>query len=248
MMKTGLNIHVEALNDKDFGQGNKLKIVEYLLENKIPHALSFSPWQEKVWKYENPELFELFKNSIRRGNTLGQQGLTHKCRYEHKLIDPWHENKCLYGRSFSFEDQLDIMKRGKDKLESLFEKPVELYIPPNHQFDENTIGAAANLGYKFLSDKAMIPIMPYKYGGILIVPERDLEEGKFDCGAVYIHYDEINKVKTSYSLALDKAVSFRDLKFENPGEYRIKLNEVLKRTYKYIRDGRKIIRKVLKHR
>jgi len=240
-----LDIHVENLKEKDFEGGNKIRIIKEIIEKNIPVALSFSPWQEPIWKDQNPEIFELFKITVQRNNSvLGQQGLNHKCKYLHKLADPWHENYCIWNEKLNYEEQRDFMLKGKEKLENLFSKDVELYAPPNHQFDETTLEAAVNLGYKFFADKAMIFLKPYKFSNMLVVPERDLEDGKFDCASVYIHYDEIDGVRDNYNKALENAASFKDLQPENAGEYKIKLNEVMKYSYKFLRDGRKVYKKL----
>lgn len=239
-----LDIHVEGLNVKDFENGVKSKNMEYLLQKSIPHALSFCPGQSKIWNDQNPELFELFKESVRRAyNVLGQQGMTHKCKHEHKWADPWHENYCLWKRQLSRQEQKDFMERGREQLEKIFGVIPDLYAPPNHYFDETTLEIAAEMGYLFFSDKAMIPLAPYRNTSFTIIPERDLEKGKFDCKAVYIHYDEIDEVKDLFLYATDQAVSLRDLKAHHVPLWKIKLNEKLKYTYKIARDIKRTIRK-----
>ncbi len=245
MAGIALDIHVENLKEKDFEEGNKKKIIEEILEKNIPIALSFSPWQEPIWKDQNPELFELFKVAVNRENSvLGQQGLSHKCRYKHRFVDPWHENYCLYGKELSYAEQNDLMSRGKSRLESIFEKKVELYASPNHQFDDTSLEVAANQKYSYFVDKAMIAIRPYKFGNMLVVPERDLEDGKFDCAGVYIHYDEIDKVRNNYNNVLERAMSLGNLQPENVDEYKIKLNKIMKHVYKFLRDLKKIPKKL----
>ncbi len=240
-----LDIHVENLKEKDFENGNKKRIIEEILEHNVPVALSFSPWQEPIWGEQNLELFELFKKAVKRENSvLGQQGLNHKCCYGHETADPWHENYCLYRKSLSYEQQNEFMKKGKNRLEELFEKEVDLYTPPNHQFDDTTLKVAADLRYKFFADKAMISLQPYRAGNMLVIPERDLESGRFDCDAVYIHYDEIDKAKENYKRAIESAVSLRELEPEDVSELTKKVNRVLKHSYKYLRDFRRAGRKL----
>lgn len=245
MVGIALDIHVENIKERDFEGGNKKKIIEEILEKNIPVALSFSPWQEPIWKDQNPELFELFKIAVNRDNSvLGQQGLSHKCKYNHRFVDPWHENRCLYGNRFDYDEQKNFMKEGKGRLEKLYEKEVELYAPPNHQFDDNSLVAAADLRYKFFADKAVIALKSYKFGKMIVVPERDLEDWKFDCDMAYIHYDEIDGVRENYNRALENSASLKDLQPGYAKEYRVKLNEVIKYSYKFLRDGRKAYKKL----
>jgi len=239
-----LDIHVENLNPKDFFNGDKTKIISDILEDNIPVALSFSPWQEPIWKDQNPVLFELFKEAVNRENSvLGQQGLNHKCKYGHTLADPWHENYCLWNEKLNYDQQIDFMTKGKNRLEEIFEKEVELYVPPNHQFDKTTLEVAADMGYKLFADKAMISLKSYKFGNMLIVPERDLEDGKFDCDAVYIHYDEIDIVRDNYDEVVGNVIPLRYLNSKEVSKYSIKVNDILKYSYKFLRDGRRTMRK-----
>ena len=174
-----LNIHWETFDEKSFAQIEKLAI-------KGPIAISISPWQ--IPKMQDHQISKVKEILSRQGYILGQQGLTHKCKKcsdFHRIkeeenitkagIDPWHENYCLWFGPISTREQEDFMREGRIKLNKIFGKNPELYVPPNNYFDLTTVKIAFKLGYKWLTDKAMIPLNPFMLERIIIVPEADPE-------------------------------------------------------------------------
>jgi len=235
---TILDIHVEGIEPKDFPEGNVNQPLKNILMFKVPVVLSLPSWMEDYWLREknNLELIELVKEAvIRPGSALGQQGNLHKCHHPHKLVDPWHENSCIWRSSPSRQQQEELMKRGRERLEKLIGITPIVYCPPNHQFNRDTLEVAERTGYHFFTDRAMISLKPYNLGSMIIVPEADLDRKRLKTSMVYIHYDEIERIGNRYG----EAVRDSEPLVINPrrvSKSRITLNRALKTGYKIARD------------
>ncbi len=239
-----LDIHVEGLNENNFENGDKIRIIQEILEKNIPVAFSFSPWQEPIWREANPIFFELAKFAVKReGSFLGQQGLNHKCIHNHRFADPWHENYCIWKGKINSLKQFEFMQRGRDILEKLFDKIPEFYAPPNHYCDRTTLEIANVIGYKFCADKAMIELKPYKFGNMLVVPEGNLEKGQiWGRAAIYIHYDRIDRSRENYNKILYNIISMDELEPDRVSYSKKKLNSIIKYSSKIARDIRRTAR------
>ncbi len=185
-----MNIHLETFDEESFRRVEELA-------KKGPIAVSITPSHiTRIKDYQVTRLKEILS---REGYVLGQQGLNHKCtkcqdyHFEEKDnkivrpgIDPWHENYCLWFGQISSKDQKRFMNEGRKKLKALLGIEPQLYVPPNHYFDINTVKIASKMGYKWLTDRALLPLKPYSLEGLIIVPEGEPEIG---ADQVYIHAD-----------------------------------------------------------
>ncbi|MDP3026437.1 MAG: DUF2334 domain-containing protein [Nanoarchaeota archaeon] len=209
MTEKFLNIHLEGMDDA----GEKLKRI---LDENIPVAISVCPEtlrENGIYREQYPYLpkyIDLIGKVISRGgNILGQQGNIHKCKHNHRFVDPWHENYCLYHRPIGGEKQRELMEEGKETLVKLFGKSPEMYVPPNHLWDFTTLSVANSMGYPFFVIKGIKTSKPllYKKGGenTLVLPERKIDqEGYFH----YTHYDEIEKNREAFEEVVKNAIPF----------------------------------------
>ena len=197
-----LDVHLEYCDDK----GERLKKLEELGK---PFSLSLVPiftnlehylFKEEYGVYEknqaySSEIIDFLKDIPKNFPHImfGQQGFTHFCKpcyKSRKRRDPWHENKCLYGGSRKYIEQVRLMEIGKEIIEDTFDISPELYAPPNHQHDLNTKLAAKEVGYKYFGVKGLLAVSPYVDGKLMILPQRKVTQGG---EMFYIHYDEIAK-------------------------------------------------------
>ncbi len=183
---------------------------------------------------------EVIKESLKNPKCfLGQQGLNHKCQNFHKYVDPWHENYCLFGNKITKEKQREFMIRGKELLFKIYKREAEIYTPPNHLWNQDTLEVAEQIGYKYLTDKNMINLQPYKVGKLIIVPEHKFNNQDID-SIVYAHYGvdiiDIESIKGF------KMGNFKDIKPVQQSYEKIRLNEILKHSSKIGRDLKNINR------
>ena len=176
------------------------------------------------------------KEFLKKGCILGQRGNLGICKYEHKDTEPWHENVCLHNPSLSFEEQLKLMKNGREILEKTLGK-VEVYCPINHLYDVNTIKACQVLKYKYFMDLNLQELMPYENNGLIVLPEAKLGEKEAEASlAVYTRYGDLHKreildfVKNSEFILLDQ------LEIGNNLDYMLTINEIKKKIRKLEKD------------
>ncbi len=236
-----LDIHLESIDRKSFSGGNVLRRLMDLYHHEVPVVLSLPPWMEDYWKKENPAVIEVVKTLVKRpGSFLGQQGNMHKCKYDHTVADPWHENSCFYNAPLSKEEQGRLMWEGKERLEKLIGEKPALYVAPNHQFDETTLDVAENLGYRYFADLKLLPVKPYYHGSMLVVPEAPIKKGMTSFGN-YIHYDEIDRHFKNFSNAVIMATPLSMLKGESSPDILWTPNRALKNSYKLARDAKRLL-------
>lgn len=194
--KMFLDIHIESCNDK--GEG-LLRLAELGKPFSIsPVPVLFLPKHEVFKKGIYPsnlaypkEIVDTLKKLARNKNVIfGQQGFFHyctECFKEKEKKDSWHENMCLYGMK-SLGEQIEFMFEGKRLIEEILGISPVLYVPPNHQYDKNSIIAAQKLGFDFFAVRKLLEISPYKKGSLVVLPESRLgETGEI----MYTHYDEM---------------------------------------------------------
>ncbi len=238
-----VDIHLEGLKKSHFVKGDVEARFRQILEENIPVVVSpaLRSYDHGQWD-EHPEIIDLVGMIVKReGSVLGQQGLTHLCANRHDFVDPYHEFHCLWtgpfpiGRKFSKDKQKEWMKIGRERLEKLFGVSPELFVPPNHYFDDTTLEAASELGYKFFADKLVTNFRPYIFSELVVVPEGNLcrEEGG---RMAYIHYDEIDSFSESYDRVIKGSSSLSEVIPADVSYASIKLNSFVKNAKKRIRD------------
>ena len=142
-----LNVHLHEFTDE---RGISRLVA---LASNNPVAVSVCPLHLTEERYDRTALDVIRRIVSKEGNVLGQRGETSMCFLsKHEKTDRFHENKCPYSfEPITYEDQKQFMQRGKSILATILDKEPELYVPPNHFYDRNSIMAAKNLGFEYFS-------------------------------------------------------------------------------------------------
>lgn len=248
-----LDIHLEYCDDK----GERLRKIA---ETGKPFNLSPVPGlllpEHEVFKngvypsdyYYSNEIVDVLKSLVKHNPnvTFGQQGFLHYCTncYEKFMKnggrkgkgwpDPWHENKCLYGRTKSINEQIEFMSKGRKVIEDVLGVSPIIYIAPNHQYDKNTKKAVEELKYKYFGDRAILNILPYKEGNLIILPEK--EELKKNAEIFYTHYDRMKENFLDYLELLNRSTSLGDITLSEKPKFKTALNYQLLTKRKQLRD------------
>ncbi len=212
-----LDIHLEYCDDKgerlmkiaELGKPFSISVVPVLFLPKhdvfktgiYPSGLAYSSY-----------LINALKKLAQNKNVLfGQQGFSHycpKCFKEKKKKSPHHENMCLYSRSKSITEQMRFMSEGKRIIKEFFGVSPILYVPPNHQYDKNSIIAAQKSGFDFFAVRKLIEISPYREKNLIVLPESKLgEKGEI----IYTHYDETVNEFEKYLEIVKQSSSLYDI-------------------------------------
>ncbi len=248
-----LDIHLEYCDDK----GERLRQIADLGVpfNISPVSVLFLP-EHEVFRngvylsdyYYSKEIVSILKDFVkhRPDITFGQQGFSHYCPdcYEEFIKnnvpekyawpDRWHENKCLYRKTKSADEQAEFMSRGKKVIEDILETSPIIYVAPNHQKDKNTDIAASQLGYKFLADRAILNIPLYKEGNLIILPET--ENLKMNAEIFYTHYDRMKDNFEDYLNILKLSKSLDEINLSEKPKFKTALNYKLLIGRKKLRD------------
>jgi hypothetical protein len=215
---TILNIRIQRTAPESFRDRDVTFTLKRILDSSAPVVLTLSAVYDGKIRTEGyqPEILELIREIGQRENSfIGQQGaLGGPCPHKHRVTDRWHENACLYpwNRAPSKKDQEELMLRGKGIIEHLAGTSPVFFAPSNHLYNHDTLDAAAELGYKYFGDRAMIPIHSYRIGSLIVVPEATLEKGALvDAQSHYIHYDRIEQAQAAFNLALTQATPLADI-------------------------------------
>jgi len=190
-----LDIHLEAIDDNgakllNFAKTKKLLAISLVPILTLPHHKAFGKVYPKDYFYPD-KIIDILKELKDENNIVwGQQGFTHYCPdcFDQKdRRDPWHENRCLY-QNISLKAQKEIMSLGKETIQEKLGITPTLYVPPNHQFNQDTITIAQLMEYKYFGTQAILNFEPYQEGEMRILPERKIRKH----GQVfYTHYDQI---------------------------------------------------------
>jgi len=237
-----LDIHLEYSDDN----GERLEKIAGLGK---PFSVSVVPvlfnsnetaFKEGIYPkdYSYPErIAGLLKELAKEKNvSFGQQGFSHYCHscFEQKnKRDPWHENKCLYEKEKSAEEQAEFMEKGKRVIENKLGVSPVIYCPPNHQFDKNTKIAAEKLGYKFFAIKGIINLPPYQDRNLLLLPERKLRQ---DGEIFYTHYNQMKDNFEEYLEMVNSSISLSEVCFFKKAKNISWMNDHLVTASKKIRD------------
>ncbi|MBU0467214.1 MAG: hypothetical protein KJ718_04220 [Nanoarchaeota archaeon] len=105
------------------------------------------------------------------------------------------------------------MERGRVIIEGLVGISPVFFAPSNSLYNQSTLEAASELGYRYFGDRAFIPFPPYGLGSLIVVPESSLEKGRIVSAAShYVHYDKIDSYVMGFKSRLAEATSLSDVK------------------------------------
>lgn len=190
--------------------------------------LQIEPYHEDFWEY--------IKGLHERGYKIAMHGYQHVFDIRHHGIV---ENRM--GSEFAghpYEIQYEKLKKGKELLLSKGIK-TDIFFAPAHSYDENTIKALSNLGFKYISDGKSNK--PYKRFGVLLLPCRSGGCPKIRGGGMYtavFHAHEWIRPDKSYdydnfiqllSEHSQNIVSFDDYSTVNPSNTHIQ--QIVERFY-----------------
>lgn len=98
---------------------------------------------------ERPDFWCWLQMKQKSGYTIAMHGYNHLfCSNEHGILN-YRMNSEYAG--LSYQEQLDKIRKGKQILEShgIF---TDIFFAPAHSYDENTVKALAESGFKYISD------------------------------------------------------------------------------------------------
>ncbi|MBI2046887.1 DUF2334 domain-containing protein [Candidatus Pacearchaeota archaeon] len=240
-----LDVHLERCDDKGERLRKMLEIGESFIISIPPVLLlpEHETFRNGVYPndyYYPKEIVEVLEECAKNKNIVfGQQGYTHycpECFKSKEKRDPWHENRCLYGDKKQVEEQLKIISTGRKIIEDKLKVTPYMYVPPNHQFDGNTLIAAKKAGYNYFAERAIINFAPYSDGDLIILPEGDIGS---KTEVVYTHYDQMKGREGEY---------FEEIRFSEPlHSLDIKIKPVLAELNRGLVTARKIFRDAVKN-
>jgi predicted deacetylase len=173
------------------------KFKSLLEEKNIKSILAVIPMnRDKKFNFnENKEFFKTLRKFKKYGDTIGQHGYTH----EYLTKDPGilNINSASEFSGLTYEQQYKRLEQGKNVLinENIWDN---IFIAPSHSYDDNTIKAAYELGFRIFSDG--YGLYPYKYKNMIFVPQFNLLNfliNQFLNGfiTICVHVNTINEKK-----------------------------------------------------
>jgi len=259
-------IHFQVITDKGETLKKLLKSDKQFLASIVPNLLEPSMKTEtgkeifgRIHPKNNyyPEFFkEFLKENKDNPNIIWiQEGYRHCCercfekRENHNqkglgnFPDPFHEHICLDGNSQSFEEQLKVIKKGKEILKKYGISP-RGYCPPNHLFNEDTFRAIKEAGFEYVLIRAKTELPAYqRTDKLIVIPEGKLKEVGENVPALYTYYDILKDKWENHQLFLEKSSPFSNIKpkeIDSNLAPRIEENERLKLLAKFKRDIKEI--------
>ena len=110
----------------------------------------------------------------------------------------------------SLNDQIDILNRGKIELEQ-HGLSTDIFMPPGHSYDLNTIKALKATSFKYISDG--LSTKPYDYKGIRFIPaDSSFRLHKFGLLTLCIHSneDDYNRIASFIQNNADRIITFEE--------------------------------------
>jgi len=124
---------------------NKLKrLMDIFMSHKIPIHFSLIPNKlTERCRYFLIEKIKIYKNLIE----IGQHGFSHK----NYSLSTDKFNKYEFGAERPYKKQNQDIVKGKKILQNFFEKKMNIFTPPWHGFDRNTLCILAKEGFSAIS-------------------------------------------------------------------------------------------------
>jgi hypothetical protein len=237
-----LNIRIQHTRPESFKDGDVTRHLRDILDRDIPVVLTLSAVYDGNHRDEKypQELLDLAHEiGSKEHSAIGQQGaLGARCKYKHRITDPWHENDCLYHKAPGYTEQSDGIENGKEIVEKLVGIFPVFFAPSNHLYNGTTLTAAIDAGFTHFGDRAMIDMPAYRNRVLTVLPEANLERGPMvNAPMVYVHYDRIDGNPILFQNALVEACPLSDVNPNvHPPQSLIKQNHRKKVRAKLARD------------
>tara|TARA_Y100000590_G_C15480078_1_gene923624 strand:- start:105 stop:842 length:738 start_codon:yes stop_codon:yes gene_type:complete len=149
-----------------------LKVKKLFNKYNVKPILGVIPKNEdqELKKYPlcKSNFWEEIKNYRNEGWEIAMHGYEHLYDMKCKKIDYLEHGGRSEFVGHSYETQLKKIRLGLD----IFKKQdldIKIFFAPNHTFDQNTINACKNLGFKSLIDG--YGLTPYSENGIIFIPQ-----------------------------------------------------------------------------
>lgn len=189
--------------------------------------LSIDPPRKDFWEY--------VKSLQKEGYTIAMHGLYHVFDTEARGIVTKKKRSEFAGHSY--EEQYEKIKKGKE-IFLINGIETDVFFAPAHSFDDNTLRALRDNGFKYISDG--MGSKPYLRNGIICLPCRNAGVPKIKKDELYtvvLHahewvrpdkakaWEDLKKICEKYR---EEIVKFDDFKLANLGcEYYQIINERL---------------------
>ena len=143
------------------------RLLNLFAAHQIPQSAGFIPQRTTTGRVDyypdagyqdlddRGEIVELYKSFIKTGLIDPvQHGLAHQSNFLHAGKDLTPSELSEFS-GLPLEVQREKLQTGKDILERVLEQPINVFIPPWNNLDDNTIAALQQLGFTGISDHAL---------------------------------------------------------------------------------------------
>ena len=150
---------------------------------------------EGVTKQSEEDFASSLRELVTDGAVIAMHGLTHVYSNRNGGIFPLNKQSEFAG--LGVEEQETMLKDGRERMEKLG-FPTDIFMAPSHSYDENTITALKNTGFKKVTDG--FGYAPYRYKELTWYPisfsKKQLLKNKNKTGSVTLVY-HVNTMKDS---------------------------------------------------
>lgn len=221
----------------------------------------------RVYPEENyyPEWFrDTLKQNRKNSNLIFvQEGYTHYCercfekflenggREKDAWPDPFHEHVCLDGHAQSLEEQAKSMEQGRELMDKILyftsemRRHPEIYCPPNHLWNQNTLDAAAKKAFRYVVTKYLIHLPAYYeynyFRPFIVLPESKSGERK-NSPVISTYYDHLVEGKWEEFQNVLNNSDFASTHVSEKPMFLPALNQTLIKYFKQARDWKKRLR------
>lgn len=151
-----------------------------------------------------PDFWKYIKELQKQGYAIAMHGYQHQ--FELKADGLVTKNKISEFAGLPYEEQLEKIRKGKDVF-TQHGIEVDTFFAPAHSYDDNTLKALAECGYKYVSDglsskpymRQRIKLLPCRSGGI---PRIEKKSG-YITAVVHAHEWANNVESVEYNRFID---------------------------------------------
>jgi hypothetical protein len=145
--------------------------------------------------------------------------------------DPYHEHVCLDGHSQSLEENVRVIRNGRDIMRGIGIEPL-IYRPPNDLRDNNTDSALRILGYKYVLARngfdyllpGAIELPAYSDNGLIVLPESKVKKTKSPVFMMY-YFDIVEDKALKWLELLQSSESLTEIPVRIKPETKVWINE-----------------------
>ena len=159
----------------------------------------------------NPEFYQMIKELIDRGYDISMHGYTHVME-DHGGRALLTSRKTSEFSGLTYERQKELLELGKRELErhGLF---TDIFMPPAHSYDVNTIKALHSVGFTAVSDG--MSLYPYTFDGIKFIPADSsyrLHKAGLLTLCIHSESDDFERIASFLRTNKNRIISFKQAK------------------------------------